>query len=49
MAGMVWQTTHVAETYKMRVPINAIKTCQQPLVVQGQKDQNCSLLKNTQK
>ena len=32
MAGIAWQTTHVARTYKMPVPINAIKTFQQPLV-----------------
>ena len=46
MAGMAWQTTHVAGTYKMPVPINAIKTFQQPLVGQKQKDQTCSLVKN---
>ena len=45
MAGMAWQTTHVAGTYKMPVPINAIKTFQQPLVGQKQKDQTCSLVK----
>ena len=37
MAGMAWQTTHVAGTYKMPVPINAIKTFQQPLVGQIKK------------
>ena len=47
MAGMAWQTTHVAGTYKMPVPINAIKTFQQPLVGQKQKDQTCSLVKKT--
>ena len=45
MAGMAWQTTHVDGTYKMPVPINAIKTFQQPLVGQKQKDQTCSLVK----
>ena len=45
MARMAWQTTHVAGTYKMPVPINAIKTFQQPLVGQKQKDQTCSLVK----
>ena len=45
MAGMAWQTTHVAGTYNMPVPINAIKTFQQPLVGQKQKDQTCSLVK----
>ena len=45
MAGMAWQTTHFARTYKMPVPINAIKTFQQPLVGQKQKDQTCSLVK----
>ena len=47
MAGMAWHTTHVAGTYKMPVPINAIQTFQQPLVGQKQKDQTCSLVKNT--
>ena len=47
MAGMAWQTTHVAGTYKMPVPINAIKTFQQPLVGQKQKDQTCSLVKKS--
>ena len=45
MAWMAWQTTHVAGTYKMPVPINALKTFQQPLVGQMQKDQTCSLVK----
>ena len=45
MAGTAWQTTHVTGTYKMPVPINAIKTFQQPLVGQKQKDQTCSLVK----
>ena len=44
MAGMAWQTTYVAGTYKMPVPKNAIKTFQQPLVGQKQKDQTCSLV-----
>ena len=47
MAGMAWHTTHVAGTYKMPVPINAIQTFQQPLGGQKQKDQTCSLVKNT--
>ena len=47
MAGMAWHTTHVAGTYKMPVPINAIQTFQQPLVGQKQQDQTCSLVKNT--
>jgi len=49
MAGSAWQTTHVAETHKMPDPINAIKTFQQPLVGQRQKDQDFSLVKITQK
>ena len=35
MAGMAWQTTHVAKTHKNAFPYNATKTFQQPLV--GQK------------
>ena len=38
MAGMAWQTTHVAETHKNACPYNATKTFQQPLVGQKQKD-----------
>ena len=38
MAGMAWQTTQVAGTYDMPVPIIAIKTFQQPLVGQKQED-----------
>ena len=45
MAGMAWQTTHVTGTYKMPVPINAIKTFQQPLVGQMPKDKTCILVK----
>ena len=46
MAGMAWQTTHVAETYKNACPYNATKTFQQPLVGQKQKDQNHTLVTN---
>ena len=45
MAGMAWQTTQVAGTYEMPVPIIAIKTFQQSLVGQKQKDQTCILVK----
>ena len=42
MAGMAWQTTHVAETHKNACPYNATKTFQQPLVGQKQKTIRCS-------
>ena len=37
MAGMAWQTTHVAETHKNAFPYNATKTFQQPLVGQNRR------------
>ena len=46
MAGMAWQTTHVAETHKNAFPYNATKTFQEPLVGQKQKDQNHTLVTN---
>lgn len=39
MAGMAWQSTHVAETYKNACSYTATKTFQQLLVGQKQKDQ----------
>ena len=46
MAGISWQTTHVTGTYKIPVPINAIKTFQQPLVGQMPKTKPVAWSKN---